>query len=733
MSQSVTKLKQLLFDNEAATLDELSRRIDALAASGTASRGELLEELGRAVGELRQTSDSMRAEIDARIEAIVARVGSDETMARSVALVLDRALVQAEEQRHDDLADAVAPVVIRTVRSEIRNSRDEIVEVLYPMTGQMVRAYVASAMKDLLAEVNRRLETNAFMLRLRAMTSGRSAGELALALSQRVVVEDLLLVRRGSGELIARWPERASNNHDHVLGGILTAINSFVSEALDDDENALRQIDLGQSQIYLRASPAYLLAAKCGGTAAASIERLIDDEFLASVATFAADNERKNASDATRAELEALAGRLDDQLAKKYAELSAPAGGISPLKLLSVVIGLPLAAWLGWTAYVRYETARVTQVASEIIQTSPEIRGYPTRLQVSPRGKAVAVTGLAPSAEAQRAVGARLKAALPSSAVDNHLAILPGAPPDTTPEIARLENELAAIKADVPRQIALRAVARARESLVTSVTELEHLASLSEGEAEGSRAAVATASEAVRASIAVADASHGVLDAGAPSSAAGDSLREGLNTAAGRLAGAANRLATTAAAASHDAPRAPRAATPPPTSGDYGESAERLAAEAQRIAVLATALTQAAVTRAAIPPPAIVAPPTPREELARYIAANAIFFGDETALRDPMNAAAHLDRIAYLMRASDAFLRVVGYTDGRGSASRNSSLSLQRANVVYNALRERGVPAERMVVLGRESSLDISPDTGPHSANRRVELEIGFNGEGGGR
>ncbi|MFX5634210.1 hypothetical protein ABTE18_20305, partial [Acinetobacter baumannii] len=83
--------------------------------------------------------------------------------------------------------------------------------------------------------------------------AGRSAAEVAIAESQRLKVDDVFLIRRATGELIARFPEGASgSNHDHVLGGVLTAINEFTSEAFKGAGSALRQIDLGDSRVYLR-------------------------------------------------------------------------------------------------------------------------------------------------------------------------------------------------------------------------------------------------------------------------------------------------------------------------------------------------------------------------------------------------------------------------------------------------------------------------------------------------
>lgn len=756
MSQGVTKLKQLLFDHETETLAGLVRRIEQLAADGSATRDELLAalaaggaatreelraEIARAIAAQQTAADATRAELAQRLDGLAGRVGSDAALTRSVAGVIDSAVVEAERDRHDDLANAVAPVVIKTVKTEIVNSRDDIVEAIYPMTGQMVRAYVASAMKDLVSEVNRRLEQNALMLRLRSLTTGRSMAELAIADTQRLAVEELLLIRRGSGELLARWPDRpgqaGASNHDHVLGGVLSAINSFVSEALESDENALRQIDLGQSQVYLRASPALLLAARCSGSAARSVEQIIDDEFLGTVASLVQVNGDKGGL-AARGELVSLGDRLATRIGAQQAELASPAPGASPLKLLAVLVGLPLVAWIGWTAYVRYETARVRGIAAEVIEASTEIKGYPTRLTVTPRGRSLAIAGLAPSMAAHRAVSERLAAALPETQIDNQLAVLPASPPDATPEVAALRQKLAELSADIPRQIALRALDRTGASLAAAAPELQQLRRIAPRDGATATDVIDDALARLDAARTAAAEAHGGLRRAAPDAAATAALAARLQADADAIQQAADRLSRSGG----EARSVPAGEPGPGGAGDIGDSAERLATQAQRLASLAAALKQAAMVRAAIPAPTPPAPPqtivkapepTALDSLATFIRANAIFFTNDTDLRDATVANAQLDRIAALVREAQVLIRVVGYTDVKGPQSRNSSLSQQRAAVVFNALRERGVPAELMVAVGREATHDISPEIGPTSANRRVEFEIGFTGEGGPR
>jgi len=69
-------------------------------------------------------------------------------------------------------------------------------------------------------------------------------------------------------------------------------------------------------------------------------------------------------------------------------------------------------------------------------------------------------------------------------------------------------------------------------------------------------------------------------------------------------------------------------------------------------------------------------------------------------------------------------VRIVGHTDSTGGDAINEPLSLERARSVRDHLRDRGVPANRMDVVGRGSRdpvADNGNDAG-RASNRRVEL-----------
>ncbi len=163
--------------------------------------------------------------------------------------------------------------------------------------------------------------------------------------------------------------------------------------------------------------------------------------------------------------------------------------------------------------------------------------------------------------------------------------------------------------------------------------------------------------------------------------------------------------------------------TPPKT---VANSAEQLASEADLLSETTVAAVNVLAFKNALPPPP---EPGPREKLEEWTRANAIFFGEEVEYRNPAKAEATLSALARLMGESDLLIRVVGYTDIKGSQNSNIPLSQSRAKKVTDQLVSLGVPEERVVAIGRISTTMISPYVGNNSPNRRVEFEVGFDGE----
>lgn len=794
MSQSVDRLKELLFDSETQAMADLARRIDSVAESDYRAREELkrrieqelvhkIETEARAREELKvridqdlvrkiETEAQQREELKQKISQVFERVGTSERFTNNVAAVLDGALRQAEVNRHSELSDAMAPLVVSTIKAELRNSQDEMVEALYPITGRLVSAYVASAIKDLTAQINRRLEQNALMLRLQSLTTGRSVAELAMAGGGDFKVDELYLIRRGSGELAAHWPDRGPGGREQLMSGVLSAVNEFANEALAADQGSLRQIDLGNAKVYLRGSPLYLLAAKCSGSANTALEQTLDEAFLAAVemqheiTSHAADF--KTAAKEQASLLAELGQHLEAKISEQAASLPAPVRG-GPLKVLLALIILPLLGWLSWNWYTAHQRAHVEEAAIRVIAATSAMQGYPTKLQTSPLGRVLTVQGLAPSQDVKARVVDRLTKVLTGTEIRDQLAVVPGsnvpAPvvmPEPNPNLAeeitgKVTGKVAGQVAGQVAQVtqATEELGKQNAELKRTVTTLEAQINLSGARRAADRAdrrlrqalgdldKTAKATEDPERVIALKRISQGIEIAARDLGTQRNTLA-GSDSDAAKAAGPLTEIATRLEGLSGDiakyvsgetlqsvpakkgAKAAEGAAQAVPT---LDAAAENVGAEAERLAAMAATVALTNNLKAHAVAAATQPESGPRERLETYARAHAIFFGAVADYRNPELADRTLKDIAPLIRDAGVVVRIVGYTDEVGAQQRNTTVALERAKVVRQDLIQRGVPDNLLTVAGRIKVADLSPTQGPMSPNRRVEFELSFVGE----
>ncbi|HRK17646.1 MAG TPA: OmpA family protein [Hyphomicrobiaceae bacterium] len=610
-SNGLSTLKSLLFDEEAQRLDALNRQLE----------------------------DAIRREKDQdrRIDTVFERTGTDDRLRTSVAQIIDGALRDAEVVRHEQLSQAIAPLVVRTIKYELKNSQDEMVDALYPLTGRLVKQYVQTAINDLMVEINAKLGGGRRReILAQSATTGLDPGELALASAHGLVVKEIFLVERATGNLAAHWEVDAdggsvpTSNRDVLISGYISAIMSFSEEAFGADPGNMRTLTLGDGErIFVRGSGGYLLAVLATGSAPAIVEEAIDDVFLKSLERYrrTLSAERSANSDEQRARiLPEIAAELQKRIAEDQADIMKPATpaprpSFARLYWLAFAVILPLLGWFGWSTYQNYMTASTRSAIDRVLDTSPGLTGYIPRIAVERGGRTYTVSGLMPSDPARKELFTRLATEIPWAASVDKTAILPESKVGADPErLASAERAITDLDANTRRT---RAIAEA---------------------IPGSLADVAARIERLT----------------------------------GELADLRRRLA-------------------------------------------------------AIPPPA--APPTasPRELLERAIQTSAVFFTNGTDLRDPALAARTLDELATRLKAAPNIrLRVVGYTDERGTATLNTDLSQARAERVAQELANRGIARSRLQVIGRLTGKDLSRQTGTDSANRRTEFELAFEGEPGG-
>ncbi len=89
-------------------------------------------------------------------------------------------------------------------------------------------------------------------------------------------------------------------------------------------------------------------------------------------------------------------------------------------------------------------------------------------------------------------------------------------------------------------------------------------------------------------------------------------------------------------------------------------------------------------------------------------------------------ATTRLDEVAAALIANKQPVGIEGYTDSRGSQSKNMDLSQHRAEAVRDYLISRGLPAERVVAKGMGADRPIADNSSAEGRanNRRVEIIV---------
>jgi outer membrane protein OmpA-like peptidoglycan-associated protein len=395
-------------------------------------------ELARLKDLLLRPESSQIEQLQSRVGALDDRLGTRERLERATAEVLVDAFREAEIRQHHELARAVAPVVVAAIQSEIRNSRDMMVEALYPITGRLVAAAVADAFRNLVININQRVDTmmslRLWRLRLKSWMTGKPLSELLLAQATRPRLHRVLLLERGSGTLLASWSDDpAGEDRSDLVSGMIAAITEFSSSVFENRSGELRTIDMGASRILLRNSPRAIIAGDFSGPLNPQDEALVQEAF----ASIAEHHHRGKA--VTPDMLRAVADTIADQ-----PEENKKAGSIGIWIVAALLLGI--AGYFGWQSWTRSAfESRVRSALAATVTARPHIAAYPLTLTIDHSAQRVSIAGLAPDVEDSAAINKAVSAA--------------SAPYETQADLAIVASQ--------------ETTARALAQLRTQVTELQ--------------------------------------------------------------------------------------------------------------------------------------------------------------------------------------------------------------------------------------------------------------------
>lgn len=338
-----------------------------------------------------QPEEQRLAALQATVDALNQRLGTPARMEAATAEIIVEALRRAEIEQPREMASAIAPMVVSAIRNEIRNSRDMMVEALYPITGRMVSAAVANAFRELVLILQQRIDaltsTAQWRWRMRAWMTGRPVSEIAMAEAGVFRLNRLMLIERGSGRLMAAWHADADDHRSpELISGMISAITDFSVQALAG-AGELRTLDFGGREIVVRASPRTIVAAECAGVLGPGNNAAIDEAFLKLVD--AIDHGRPADEGALKRLAEAL--QPEAAPAKPSRSSALVLGGVAAVAAIAM-------AWIAAVAVIHWQfETKVAAAHAASIAARAELKAYPLELSFDHARKTVRLQGLYPA------------------------------------------------------------------------------------------------------------------------------------------------------------------------------------------------------------------------------------------------------------------------------------------------------------------------------------------------
>jgi len=223
--------------------------------------------------------------LQAKITELESIIERQEQLAARVNPIIDEKL----EQYSADIPEKLGPTITKSLKNEIANSKDAVVDALYPIIGKMIKKYIQQEFKLLSDKINSQLQKS-FSLKnwtrkFKSKVSGINEENFIIQELAKTEIQEIFIIEKNSGILKANF-SKTNTIDKEVLSAMLTAIKSFVEDAFKTGNDSLESIEYGLYKIHIQNFNSYYFAVVVHGVFDSAYEAKLEYELL----TFAEKN-----------------------------------------------------------------------------------------------------------------------------------------------------------------------------------------------------------------------------------------------------------------------------------------------------------------------------------------------------------------------------------------------------------------------------------------------------------
>ena len=226
------------------------------------------------------TDDRLVADaINKRVEVITKQFEEEQEKLKGK---IDPVIEERLQKFIKDIPVTLGPTITETLKTQVENSQDLVVEALYPILGKMIKRYISNEFAKLSEGINKKMNNafsfNSFKRKLKSTFTGAKESDLILSELDNPVVNEIFAIQKGSGILLGNYSASETVDKD-MLSGMLTAIKSFVEDAFKGGNQSLESIQYELYSIHIQNFHSYYIAVVISGHYSKSYESDMEDRL----------------------------------------------------------------------------------------------------------------------------------------------------------------------------------------------------------------------------------------------------------------------------------------------------------------------------------------------------------------------------------------------------------------------------------------------------------------------
>ena len=175
--------------------------------------------------------------------------------------------------------DEFKSIVDKRIESKIRDSQEELVAVISPALGAMVKKYVASQIALLRENIDETINKKGPIGWFKRKFLGVKESDWAVASEGKPVIEGIYIIEKDSGLLISSASGVETVDED-LMAGMLTAIRSFAEDAFLQGTQKVDTIEYENLSIFIQSYPSFYIAVSLSGKLTYHDKSQLEDELL---------------------------------------------------------------------------------------------------------------------------------------------------------------------------------------------------------------------------------------------------------------------------------------------------------------------------------------------------------------------------------------------------------------------------------------------------------------------